>query len=149
MTIGMKSCRVWIGPTPVAGPVHHIDDVSSVCFSGARFKRWVIVVLWNPSSYNNSITKSRCYTMCAACTILYNPRQGTLPAHALSRPRRVSGYLVGQWRLVCLNNSVRRKMVAGLYASRAVEMAYEWTGPVIRGYCVKSGEWRFTLDTRL
>ena len=45
----------------------------------------------------------------------------------------VSGYLVGQWRLVCLNSSVRWKMAARLYAPQGAEMAYEWAGPMTRG----------------
>ena len=56
-----------------------------------------------------------------------------LCSHMHSLDPGVSGYLVRQWRLVCLNRSVRRKMAAGLYAPRGVEMAYEWTGPVTRG----------------
>ena len=41
-------------------------------------------------------------------------------------------------------------MAAGLYAPRGVEMAYELTGPVTRGgNRVKSGEYRFALDTGL
>ena len=55
-----------------------------------------------------------------------------LCSHVHSLDPGVSGYLVGQWRLVCLNSSVRCKMAAGLYAARGVEMAYKWTGPVTR-----------------
>ena len=41
-----------------------------------------------------------------------------LCSHVHSLDPGVSGYLVGQWRLVCLNSSVRRKMAAELYAAR-------------------------------
>ena len=48
------------------------------------------------------------------------PRRGTLPTHALSWPRStVSGYLVGQWRLVCLNSSGHWKWQPGCMLPRS------------------------------
>ena len=48
-------------------------------------------------------------------------------------------------------DAMASKMAAGLYALRGIEMAYERTGHVTGGggNCVKSGERRFALDTRL
>ena len=62
--------------------------------------------------------------------------------HVHSLDPGVSGYLVGQWRLLCLNSFVRRKMAAGLWPVNGQVL---WPG----GNCVKSDEWRFALDTRL
>ena len=53
--------------------------------------------------------------------------------HVHSFDPGVSGYLVGQWRLVCLNSSMRQKLGARLCAPQGVKMAYELTGPVTRG----------------
>ena len=61
-----------------------------------------------------------------------------LCSHVHSLDPGVSGYLVGQWRLVCLNSSMRWKMAAGLYAPQGVEMAYERAGPMTRGVIVWS-----------
>ena len=52
------------------------------------------------------------------------PRRGTLPTCALSLDPGVSGYLVGQGKLVCLNSFCVLEMAAELCAAWGVEMAY-------------------------
>ena len=72
-----------------------------------------------------------------------------LCSHMHSLDPGVSGYLVGQWRLACLNSSMCRKMAAGCMLPGELRWLMNeqilWPG----GNCVKSGKWRFTLDTRL
>ena len=72
-----------------------------------------------------------------------------LCSHLHSLDPGVSGYLVGQWRRVCLNSSVRRKWQPGYMLPGELRWLMNeqvlWPG----GNCVKSGEWRFALDTRL
>ena len=46
-----------------------------------------------------------------------------LCSHVHSLDPGVGGHLVGQWRFVCLNSSVRRNMAAGLCAPRGVQTA--------------------------
>ena len=70
------------------------------------------------------------------------PRQGTLPTRALSLNPGVSGCLVGRWRLVCFNSTLRRKWQPGCMPPLGVEMAY-WINEQVLwpgGNCVKSGE---------
>ena len=61
-----------------------------------------------------------------------DPGQG-LYLHVHSLDPGVSGYLIGQWRLLCVWIVSSAVMAAGLYAPQGVEMAYEWTGPATRG----------------
>ena len=53
--------------------------------------------------------------------------------HMHSLDPEVSGYLVGQWRLVCWNSSVGRKWQPGCMLLQGIEMACEWTGLVTMG----------------
>ena len=75
------------------------------------------------------------------------PKQGTCP-HKHCLDRRVRGYLLGQWRLVRLNSSARRKWQpgCGLPGELRCLMSEQvlWPG----GNCVESGERCFALDTR-
>ena len=72
-----------------------------------------------------------------------------LCSHVHSLDPGISGYLVGQWRLVCLNSSVRRNWQPGCMLPGELRWFMNehvlWPG----GNCAKSGEWRFALDTRL
>ena len=62
--------------------------------------------------------------------------QGTSPSNA-SLDSGENEYLIGQ-RWQCVRLVQCAEMVAGLYVFRGVEVAHEWTGPVTRGYDVKS-----------
>ena len=69
-----------------------------------------------------------------------------LCSHVRSLNPGVSGYLAGQWRLLCLNSSMCRKwqpgrMLPGELRSLMNEQVL-WLG----GNCVKSGKWCFALD---
>ena len=63
-----------------------------------------------------------------------------LCSHVHSLDPGISGYLVGQWRLVCLNSAVRRKWQPGCMLPGELRWLMNeqvlWPG----GNCVKSGE---------
>ena len=72
-----------------------------------------------------------------------------LCSHMHSLDLGVSGYLAGQWRVVCLNSSVCRKRQLGCMLPGKLRWLMNkqllWWG----GNCVKLAEWCFVLDTRL
>ena len=92
----------------------------------------------------------------ALCSHVHSPDPGVSGylvgqcEHVHSPDPGVSGYLVGQWRLVSLNSSVRWKsgswgcMLPG-ELRWLMNKQVLWPG----GNCMKSGKWRFALDTRL
>ena len=99
---------------------------------------WGVVAQW----YRARLTRERSRARSPAVLNMLRrcaPRQGTC-SHLHSLDPGVSGYLVGQWRLVCLNSSVRQKWQPGCVLPGELRWLMNeqvlWPG----GNCVKSGE---------
>ena len=86
---------------------------------------------------------------CAECAPNVVLLGKALCSHVHSLDPGVSGYLVGQWRLVCLNSSMHQKWQPGCMLPGELRWLLNKQVLWPRGNCVKSGEWRFAIDTRL
>ena len=99
--------------------------------------------MWLSCSIHDLQARDCRFKLLAGLNLLWccAPRQDIdLYPHMHSLNPEVSGYLVGQGRLVCLNSfcDCVPKMAARRHASLGIEMAYinEWTGPMTRGVIV-------------
>ena len=91
--------------------------------------------LWFSDSVHNLQVRDCRFKSLAGLNLLWRcgPRQGLYP-HMHPLDPGVSRYLVEQGRLVCLSSFCVPEMAAWLYAPHRIEMAYEWTGPMTRGW---------------